>query len=92
MSWRVPKKCSNCPFRTSGIGLHLRRSLRPGRWRGILDGLRRGEAFECHKTVAHNEDGDSVAGTGLMCAGAIEWLDRHSISNQFVRIMERIHG
>lgn len=90
MSWRMEKMCANCPFAKSGPGKHLRESLRSERWREILTVLRRDGHFTCHKTT--DETGD---GSNLMCAGAIEWQEKHAVVGQFQRIMERIdyfHG
>lgn len=83
--WRMKEKCADCPFSKTGPGLHLRRTLRPGRWREILASLRRGEHFCCHKTT--NETGD---GSNLICAGTIEWQEKHGCVAQFVQICERI--
>lgn len=77
--------CDNCPFASKGKGLHLRRSLAPGRWREILDGLRNDLSFNCHKTT--HETGD---GSELMCAGSIEWMTKRGISTNMLRVMERV--
>jgi hypothetical protein len=84
-SYRVQKKCADCPFASSGPGLVLRKSLRPGRWREILTGLLRQEHFVCHKTS--DETGN---GTNLICAGSIEWQEKRGISSQWLRIAERL--
>lgn len=90
-AWRVKEMCDNCPFAKSGKGLALRKSLMPGRWREIQGSLRQGGVFECHKTVDYDdEDGEGITGSGLFCAGALEWLDEKFISNQYVRIAERL--
>jgi hypothetical protein len=80
MRWRMEKKCADCPFASRGSGLRLRKSLRPGRWQGILDSLANGNYFPCHQTT--NDEGNG----GLVCAGSIEWQDRHSYSSAYVRI------
>lgn len=86
MQWRVESKCADCPFASSGAGLHLRRTLRPGRWREILNGLRRDGHFHCHKTT--DETGN---GTKLLCAGSLEWQEKHVGSvGQLARIMQRM--
>jgi len=85
--WRVKRMCVDCPFQTKGPGLHLRRSLRPGRWRSILYGLMRQEYFTCHETT--EETGN---GSNLVCAGSIEWQDKRGVSSQYVRICERLEG
>lgn len=65
--------------------MHLRKTLRPGRWRDILQGLRRGEVFNCHKTT--EETGD---GSNLICAGAIDWQEHNRCTSNFQRVMERV--
>jgi|SRR5712691_9814845 len=83
--WRTKSKCEDCPFAKRGAGLHLRRTLRPGRWREILSDLAHQEHFYCHKTT--DETGD---GSKLVCAGSIEWQEQRGYSSQFVRICERL--
>lgn len=77
--------CRSCPFQSRGPGLALRKSLHPSRWRQILYGLRHDMHFHCHETT--EETGN---GTNLVCAGSIEWGDKRGISQNFVRVMERI--
>lgn len=77
--------CADCPFAKNGPGLHLRKSLRPGRWRQILSHLDRDGQFPCHKTT--HETGD---GSERMCAGAIEYQEAHNGPGQLQRIMERL--
>ena len=83
--WRTKAMCVDCPFAKSGPGARLRKILRPGRWREVTSGLLRQEHFYCHKTT--EETGD---GSNLVCAGAIEWQDKHGTSAQYVRICERL--
>jgi hypothetical protein len=79
-------KCSDCPFASSGPGLHLRKSLARGRWREILLSLRMDGHFHCHKTT--HETGD---GSELLCAGSLEWQEKHiGQPGQLARVMERI--
>ena len=85
MSWRMEHPCADCPFNTSGAGLHLRKSLGAGRWRDIKTGLVRGESFTCHKTT--EETGD---GSNLMCAGAIAYQRKHGVSSNLQRVCERL--
>lgn len=90
--YRTKEKCANCPFHSSGEGLRLRKSLNPGRWKEITDGLRNQEWFACHKTTidCDDDDGESVPGSGLICSGSIEWQEKRGISSNFLRICERI--
>ncbi len=83
--WRMKEPCANCPFNASCPGLRLRKSLGPRRWSGITGGLRRDYNFNCHKTT--HETGD---GSELMCAGAIQWMDKRGISTNLQRQMERL--
>lgn len=85
--WRMEKKCADCPFATSGPGLHLRQTLRPGRMESIEHDLLNNKHFTCHKTS--DETGD---GTNLVCAGAIEWQDAKGVSANYVRVCERLAG
>lgn len=85
MKWRMDAKCADCPFAESGPGRHLRRTLKPARWREILAALRRDQHFICHKTS--HETGN---GTNLICAGAIEWQEARGLSSQLQRVCERI--
>lgn len=91
MIWRVKKKCENCPFQTSGPGLHLRKSLGRGRWSGILHSLMADGFFPCHKTVQYDDEtGEAKRGSGKACAGALEWQTKNlGHVGQFARIMER---
>lgn len=84
-SWRMQSMCSDCPFQVKGHGLNLRRSLRSGRWREILSGLRSGRDFRCHKTTIDTGDGSE-----LLCAGAIEWMNKRGLSSNYQRICERL--
>ncbi len=86
-TWRLPTMCTDCPFASSGPGLHLRKSLQPGRFAGILAGLRRGEHFFCHKTTAETGDGSN-----LVCAGALAYLKTHGIASAYVRLCESFEG
>lgn len=85
MNWRMKEPCLNCPFNSTGPGAHLRKSLRPGRMAEIRRGLLRGEHFTCHKTTPETGDGSN-----LMCAGAIAFQEKHGVSSQLQRCMERL--
>ena len=84
-TWRTKEKCEDCPFATKGPGLELRKSLRAGRWQEILAGLLKQEHFFCHKTTE-----DTGNGSNLVCAGSIEWQDKHGTSSQFMRVCETL--
>lgn len=83
--WKTAAPCADCPFNSSGPGLHLRRSLGPGRWRAILQALRSDRHFTCHKTT--EETGN---GTNLMCAGALAWQIKRGLSSNLERVMSRL--
>lgn len=93
--WRVKQKCENCPFHESGPGRHLRDSLMPGRFEGIVKGLMDGEHFFCHKTTTDDDwDEDSedggYFGKGLVCAGALELQKQAGIKSVYQQVCERI--
>ena len=83
--WRMRNKCEDCPFANSGPGLHLRKSLMPGRWKQILQSLRSSYHFVCHKTTVETGDGSN-----RVCAGAIEWQAKRGIEANLVRVMRRL--
>lgn len=83
--WRMEKPCADCPFNSKGPGLRLRRSLRPGRFAEITEGLRRGGHFECHKTTRSTGDGSR-----LVCAGSIAWQAKRGIVSQYQRVCESL--
>lgn len=85
MAWRMQKPCENCPFNASGPGLHLRKSLHADRWAEILRGLKHDQHFTCHKTT--HETGD---GSNRICAGAIAWQEKHGLSSNLQRVLERV--
>jgi hypothetical protein len=91
--WRMKVPCESCPFNTSGPGLQQRKALRPARWRGILQSLRQGAWFACHKTTGVLEDDDDglppPAGS-LYCAGALAYEDKHGTSSNYRRVCESL--
>jgi hypothetical protein len=82
--------CSNCPFQKRGPGLRLRKSLQRGRWRQILNSLITGASFPCHETTEFDEEGEAIRGTGLLCAGSLEWQQWHTGQHgDAAQVMER---
>ena len=79
----MTRQCDNCPFATKGSGLRLRKSLMPGRWKGILMGVMMGQTFFCHETLDHDaqdEDSDTYVPTGheQVCYGSLQYRkERH---------------
>lgn len=84
-SFIQPKSCEDCPFNNSGPGLHLRNSLASGRMDSIIEDLRTGKVFNCHKTT--KETGD---GTEKVCAGALALQRKENCVPQGIQIAERI--
>jgi len=84
MQWKLESMCDNCPFATSGEGLHLRRSLGKGRWKEILDSLHH-SCFPCHKTSTETGNGRNI-----VCAGSYEYQVKHNLWPQYRQIMERL--
>jgi hypothetical protein len=79
----MPKKCTHCPFHTSGPGLALRRALRPKRWKAILSALSEGKFFPCHKTTTATGDGSNK-----VCRGSIEFQEKRGYSSAYVRLAQ----
>lgn len=78
--------CSNCPFRSDGAGIPLRRA----RVREIDRALIR-HTFSCHKTTGHDDDGEPVdLPTTMHCAGALILLEKIERPSQMMRIGERL--
>lgn len=91
--WRMKEKCENCPFHETGPGRHLRDSLQPGRFEGIVFGLMRGDHFFCHKTTTGEEDDDGkyiAEGKEKLCAGAIELQEQAGVTSQYAQVCERL--
>jgi hypothetical protein len=78
--WRVKTPCENCPFNEKGPGHFLRLTLGP-KWERILADIRRGNHFFCHKTLNT---------TRLVCAGSIEFEDKHGLQSDARQVMERL--
>lgn len=93
-NYKLERMCDNCPFAKSGDGLQLRRSLKPGRWREILKGLRAGEHFLCHKTTHHGREDEAgkyqKGGGEQICAGSRAYQTQLGIVSDAEQIMERL--
>ncbi len=87
----MSKPCDACPF-CPGRFLGLRR----GRVIEIVEGLRSGSSFPCHKTVEHDDEGDpSLVLGGAFCAGAMIMLEKaqdpeQQPHNHALRMAERL--
>ena len=84
-NWRMASPCANCPFSKSAEGVHLRKTLGRSRWSEILGSLRAQQHFICHKTGSETGDGSE-----LVCAGALDWQEKHGVSSNYQRVMERL--
>jgi len=83
----LKRPCVNCPFR-KGQGERFRLP------RLRLREIKRGPAFQCHKTVDYS-DGDSDGQPGdrpQQCAGLMAVLHRENEHNQIMQVAERIGG
>jgi hypothetical protein len=73
----MEKMCEDCPFGTSKAQLHMRRSLRPGRFNEICQSVWQGGYFPCHKTTVFDDDGDTIYNPDeRQCRGALEFVER----------------
>jgi hypothetical protein len=87
MKFDLKTPCVQCPFRTD-----IQPFLRPERAREITRAvLKAGQTFACHKTVRHDDEGDSVPSASEQhCAGALIMIERLGVPNQMMRIAERL--
>lgn len=84
----LKRPCNNCPFR-KGQGEHFQLS------RPRLREIRRGDAFQCHKTVdyEHFDNPEKRAGDRpQQCAGLMAVLLRENRMNSIMQVAERIGG
>jgi hypothetical protein len=73
----MKEMCDSCPFGSSKKQMHMRRSLRPGRFDGICQDVWQGAYFPCHKTTEFDDDGDFVRSQKQrQCKGALEFVAR----------------
>jgi hypothetical protein len=83
--YSMTKPCDNCPFRSDGNGVRLRRS----RVREIETSLIRGE-FPCHKTTGATRGEDRPESEWVHCAGALILLEKLGRPSQMMRIVGRL--
>lgn len=81
MRFDLTQPCKDCPFLK---GSSTNRTLSEGRLDEIINDIRSGMTFTCHKTLElkHNEQ--------QHCAGALIFLEREDRPNQMMRIAERL--
>jgi len=82
MMFDLKRPCTTCPFRI-GQTFFLQR--------GRLEEIRRGSAFQCHKTVDYdnwntNRQGDRPQ----QCAGLMAVLHRSGEPNQIMQVAQRL--
>lgn len=80
MNFDMKRPCKDCPFIP---GSSTNTTLNPGRLDSIVDTLRDGGSFQCHKTIEHEIKDQH-------CAGALIFLERERRPNQAMRIAERL--
>jgi len=89
--FKLKSPCANCPFK---IGQGSLFALHPER----LEGIRSGQAFQCHKTVDYDtgecdDEGFETQGPGEhpnQCAGLMAVLAREGTPNQIMEIASRL--
>lgn len=86
MNFNLKKPCAHCPFRTD-----IEPFIHAERAEEICQSLVNGGSFACHKTLGHDDDGDTmVRQKSEMCAGAMIMLEKIERPNQMMRICERL--
>lgn len=86
----MSKPCDACPFCPGRfLGLRLGRVIE------IVEGLRSGSSFPCHKTVEHDDDDELLPDGGSFCAGAMIMLEKaqdpeQQPQNHALRMAERL--
>ena len=100
-AWKLERMCDNCPFSEEGAGLQLRLSLDSRRWQDIIDSLKRGQHFLCHKTTIMDDDANAERDDrkearyyphGKICAGARAWQAARGIVSDAEQIMTRMEA
>jgi hypothetical protein len=73
----MKEMCESCPFGGSKEQLHMRRSLRRGRFEEICQAVWAGAQFPCHKTTQFDDEGEAIPGPHeKQCRGALEFIER----------------
>lgn len=81
MKFDLKKPCAECPFIK---GSATNTTLAEGRLDGIVDDIRDGATFTCHKTL------EKPSREQQHCGGALIFLEREENPNQMMRIAERM--
>jgi hypothetical protein len=83
----MKEMCADCPFGSSKAQLHMRHSLRPGRFNEICQSVWQGAYFPCHKTTEFDdEDEYRVGPKERECRGAIEFVERVAANRERMEI------
>lgn len=80
MKFDLKKPCKDCPFIK---GSATNTTLAEGRLEGIVDDIRAGMTFTCHKTLEKRQSEQQH------CGGALIFLEKENNPNQMMRIAER---
>ncbi len=78
MKFNMKRACRDCPFRKS-----KRFPLRRGRMLEIVDGVKRGDVFPCHRTTGRPYP------RWRACAGWLFYQRRNKRDNAQMQVMER---
>ena len=71
----MKQMCDSCPFGTSKKQMHMRRSLRPGRFDEICQSVWQGAYFPCHKTTTFGDDNELLdRQKERQCFGALRFV------------------
>ncbi|WP_121616827.1 hypothetical protein [Virgibacillus halodenitrificans] len=81
MKFDLKTPCKDCPF-IKGSSTNI--TLAEGRIEEIVDDIRDGMTFTCHKTL------EKPKREQQHCGGALIFLEKESRPNQMMRIAERI--
>ncbi|MGF0347648.1 hypothetical protein ACQR3P_28825 [Rhodococcus sp. IEGM1300] len=80
MNFNMKTPCKECPFRPDSI---THKTLSEGRLEDIVETLRDGGTFQCHKSIPDDVESQH-------CAGALILLEREDNPSQMMRIAERL--
>lgn len=82
--FKLNRPCVTCPFRL-GVGETFRLPAER------LEEIKSAVAFQCHKTVDYEADGEGRSGDHpQQCAGLMSLLSRENAPNQIMQVGERL--
>lgn len=86
MKMELHKPCSNCPFRTDVPG-YLTKARAAQICKSIME---KDQTFSCHKTNDSDDEGQTLeTANSQHCAGAMIFLEKQEMPNQWMRVGER---